>query len=261
MANEYGESSSITVEMDGPFGNTDSSVKSAEIKLLLADWKNGESPYYQTITLDGVSTKSKVDLQPTHEQIAALGATGTALTVKNEAGCIMVYAVGGKPDSDLSLLATITEVSGDGVIWGSTVGSPTAALIAELKTVKETANSAVQRSGDTMTGKLSVPTPTAAAHAVNKGYADTRQVAITLLASGWTGDTAPYVQNVEVDGLTDEKYAKAYPVWPEALEDKLALSEETAKVRAATRSGGTMTFECWEEMPELDIPVTVEVYV
>lgn len=88
-----------------------------------------------------------------------------------------------------------------------------------------------------------------------------KTVLVTLSTSGWTGDTAPYVQSVEVDGLTDEKFAKAYPAWPETLEDKLALSEETVKVRAATRSGNTMTFECWEDKPTLDIPVIVEVYV
>lgn len=261
MANEYGESSSIEVTMDGPFGNTGSSIKTVEIQLSLAGWKNGESPYYQTVTLDGVSTKSKVDLQPTHEQIAVLGATGTALTVANEAGTITVYAVGGKPASDLLLLATITEVFGGGVIWGGMVGASTAPLIAGLKTAKETADGAVKRSGGTMTGPLNLPAPTQNAHAVNKGYVDTKAVTITLLDNGWTGDTAPYTQSVEIDGLTDEKFAKAYPAWPEALEDKLALSEETAKVRSASRSGSTMTFECWEEKPTLDIPVVVEVYV
>ena len=70
-----------------------------------------------------------------------------------------------------------------------------------------------------------------------------------------------YVQSIEISGLTDEKKVKAYPAWPATLADKLALSEETAKVRACRRSGSVMNFECWEGVPTLDIPIVVEVYV
>lgn len=84
----------------------------------------------------------------------------------------------------------------------------------------------------------------------------------TLTSGGWTSSsTGGYVQTITVSGLTDEKKAKSYPVWPSSLSQKIALAEETAKVRACTRSGNKMTFECWEEKPGANIPIVVEVYV
>lgn len=104
--------------------------------------------------------------------------------------------------------------------------------------------------------------PVADDEAVNWGTAKTKRVSITLSAGAWVEDAAAgFIQTVMVEGLTDEKKTKAYPAWPETLAEKLTLSEETAKVKACTRSGSSMTFECWEEMPTLDIPVVVEVYV
>lgn len=84
----------------------------------------------------------------------------------------------------------------------------------------------------------------------------------TLTTGGWSSSsTGGYVQTITVSGLTDEKKAKSYPVWPSSLSQKIALAEETAKVRACTRSGNKMTFECWEEKPASNIPIVVEVYV
>ena len=82
----------------------------------------------------------------------------------------------------------------------------------------------------------------------------------TLTASNWSS-SAPYTQSITVEGLSDGVNAKAYPQWPEALADKLALGEETVKIRSCERSGSTMTFQCWEDKPVLDIPIIVEVYV
>lgn len=82
----------------------------------------------------------------------------------------------------------------------------------------------------------------------------------TLTAAGWTAsDTAGFVQSVVVDGLTDDKKVRVYPAIPTTLAEKLALAEETPKVKACTRTGNTMTFEAWEETPALDIPIIVEV--
>lgn len=89
-----------------------------------------------------------------------------------------------------------------------------------------------------------------------------KSVEATLTTSGWSSSsTGGYVQTITVSGLTDEKKAKSYPVWPSSLTQKIALAEETAKVRACTRSGNKMTFEAWEEKPASNIPIIVEVYV
>lgn len=116
--------------------------------------------------------------------------------------------------------------------------------------------------GGNMTGPLGVPAPTKNAHAVNKEYADTKAETATLTASGWVSSAVSgFVQTITVTGLTDGKKAIVYPVQPETLAEKLALAEELAKVRACSRSGNQLTFECWEEKPTVDISVMVEVYV
>lgn len=118
----------------------------------------------------------------------------------------------------------------------------------------------VSKTGDTMTGPLTIPTPTAYGHAVNKDYVDTKTVSATLSASGWS-DTAPYSQSVTVAGLTDARRAHAHPVYSGTLETDLAIKEACACVSYAKRSGTTVTFYCLEDIPETDIPVEVEVGV
>lgn len=84
----------------------------------------------------------------------------------------------------------------------------------------------------------------------------------TLSASSWVSSaTSGFVQTITVAGLTDNKKAEVYPVQPSTLEAKLSMADETSKVRACSRSGNRITFECWEEKPEIDIPIIVEVYV
>lgn len=93
-----------------------------------------------------------------------------------------------------------------------------------------------------------------------KDYAKTTTVSATLSASSWVGNSAPYTQSVEVDGLTDNHRASAHPVYPGALAADLVLKEACAAVSYAKHSGSTVTFVCLEDKPETDIPVEVEVY-
>lgn len=87
-----------------------------------------------------------------------------------------------------------------------------------------------------------------------------RTINITLSAAGWAAsETAGFVQSIIVEGLTDQRKVKVYPAIPATLTDKLALVEETPKVKACSRDGNTMTFEAWEEAPVRDIPIVVEV--
>ena len=110
MVHQYGAGGTMTVEMDGPFGSFGSLVKVVEIPLPVSGWKNANSPFFQNITIDGVSVNSKVDLQLTLEQIASVFSAGFGLTAVNDAGTVIVYAIGKKPTSDITINATITEV-------------------------------------------------------------------------------------------------------------------------------------------------------
>lgn len=112
MALQYGSGSGISVFMDGPFGNAGGAkVKVTEIDLPASGWKGGESPYSQVVTVDGVSVNSKVDLQPSVEQLTEFHELDLAFTTENDAGVVTVYAVGDKPDKDYTVQVTILEVT------------------------------------------------------------------------------------------------------------------------------------------------------
>lgn len=109
--------------------------------------------------------------------------------------------------------------------------------------------------------------PSDNADAANKSYVDTAlngvktvSVSATLTVAGWTG-SAPYVQSVTIEGMTDAKKAMAYPVYGSDTSANIALKEACGMVSFASRSGSVLTFTCLEDKPTVDIPITVEVYV
>ena len=79
---------------------------------LSAAW-SGNGPYTQTVTVTGaaVTQHSKVDLQPTAAQLAALLADGvTALVIENNAGTLTAYALGAAASASMTVQCTVTEV-------------------------------------------------------------------------------------------------------------------------------------------------------
>lgn len=87
----------------------------AEIKtgsLTLSTTWSGGGPYTQSVSITGVTAASRVDLQPTATQLAALITDGvTALTVENNNGTLTVYALGAAPSAAMTVQYTMTEVS------------------------------------------------------------------------------------------------------------------------------------------------------
>lgn len=110
MALNYGERNNYSVQMAGPFGSVGSSGKITTVTMPTAAWKNAESPFFQTVEIAGISESSLVQLQPTKEQVAKLCVDGTALHIENDSGITTAYAIGTKPDEDLVLQVTLTEV-------------------------------------------------------------------------------------------------------------------------------------------------------
>lgn len=79
---------------------------------LSADWAGDASPYTQTVTISGTTANSKVDLQPDATAIAQMADDGAvALYIVNDNGTMTAYAVGEKPTAEMTIQATITEVS------------------------------------------------------------------------------------------------------------------------------------------------------
>ena len=146
----------------------------------------------------------------------------------------------------IDLLAQLNEL-----VDGDTVGQLIAAI-----------NEKVPKSGGTMTGNISIPAPSEEAHAVNKGYVDTTTAQISLPASSWTGDAAPYTHTVAVDGLVDGRRVMVYPVYDGVnIDTDLAMKEACGCISYAKRSGSNITFTCLEDKPSVDINIVAEVYV
>lgn len=110
MAASYGAAASFTATFAGPFAGGSTGIpKICSISLPVSGWKSANSPYSQMISVDGVSTESKIDLQADSAQMAKLLKTSTMIFVVNDQGTVTAYAVGEKPKEDLTFQGCITE--------------------------------------------------------------------------------------------------------------------------------------------------------
>ena len=80
------------------------------VTTLSSAWEGTESPYSHVVNIEGVTESSRVDLQPTGEQLNTLATNRTILNTANDNGTVTVYAVGNKPTEDYTMQVTITEV-------------------------------------------------------------------------------------------------------------------------------------------------------
>lgn len=110
MALDYGTGGNYTVSLGGPYGSSGSVVKVTSITLPAANWKGAASPYSQVVEVEEASINSKVDLQPTVEQLEIFHDKDLAFTTENDGGVVTVYAIGDKPTNDYTIQATVMEV-------------------------------------------------------------------------------------------------------------------------------------------------------
>ena len=106
-----------------PYMSVDSFIlpTPASITLLPDEWQpvldENNNPiehrYYQSVTVNNavVTPNSKVDLQPSPEQLAVFHEKDIAFTAINRGGNVRVCVVGQKPTSKYTMQATVTEVA------------------------------------------------------------------------------------------------------------------------------------------------------
>jgi hypothetical protein len=289
MAMEYGYGGGVSVTMDGPFSGSGgaSGAKIITISAPVANWKGGESPFSQVVPVDGITVASKLDVQLSEEQITHFKDKIIAFQAVNNTGIITMYAYGSAPDVDMEIQTTITEVAGDGVIQGNifTTTNPQAdygqtdpskadfiknkpdeAIAKAQRTAdsgKEIAQAALARTGGEMTGHMTVLEPAADGNPATKKYVDgvvsrTHMTAtVTLLTSGWSG-SAPYTQTVAV-AVTADDAPHVCLIPDENAPSVVAQEESWGCVSRGVTADGSITFICYEEKPEVDLHIQMEV--
>ena len=93
-----------------------SSTKTIWIELPSSDWEEDGLKCYQIIPNDDeiFTQYSKVDLQPTVEQLIIFHEKDISFVTENDGGIMMIYCIGQKPEGDYTIQATVTEVEING---------------------------------------------------------------------------------------------------------------------------------------------------
>lgn len=138
---------------------------------------------------------------------------------------------------------------------------------------QETADNALPKKGGEMSGNISmsgnlingVGNPVEEADAVPKkfmeDYVASKHLPLTgtLVAANWEGETAPYVQTLAFEGISEEDRPHVSAVYSEDLETAIAEKEAWSMVSDGETGENTVKFTCFEDKPELDISIQIEV--
>ena len=99
-------------------------VPTVGVTLKASAWEGSDNAYSQVVTVPGVTRYTKVDLQPTPEQLEEFHYKTLAFVTENVNGIVTVYSIGDKPEGDHTIPVTLTAVECGGKIRGNTVGTP-----------------------------------------------------------------------------------------------------------------------------------------
>ena len=136
-------------------------------------------------------------------------------------------------------------------------------------------------SGGTMTGEINmngrrfynVMTPVQDTEVAHKKYVDdgfekskkytddkVTPFGCVLTASGWVGDTTPFKQTIDIEGILGTDRPHYGPVYSENTETALAEREAFAMVDDLDTADGSVTFTCFEDKPEVNLTIQMEVH-
>lgn len=112
-SNEYDALTAIIVEARTLIDDLKNSTRvvTSGVTLLADNWQGEDSPYSQVVEIEGTTEYSKIDLQPSVEQLAIFHDKDLAFVTENEDGVVTVYAIGDKPTNDYTIQVTIMEVT------------------------------------------------------------------------------------------------------------------------------------------------------
>lgn len=109
---KIGDGVSTFAELD--YISVDSFIlpKPAMVHLGTSWTEDSDNRYYQVVTVQNavVTANSKIDLQPTAEQLTIFHEKDLAFVAENEGGTVYIYCVGQVPQNEYNINATVTEV-------------------------------------------------------------------------------------------------------------------------------------------------------
>lgn len=95
----------------GDSGGASSAAYISTLSLDASKWTTvADNLYSQVVAIDGVTENSKVDLNPSVEQLAIFYEKDIAFVTENDDGVVTVYCIGQKPLNTYDMQVTITEV-------------------------------------------------------------------------------------------------------------------------------------------------------
>ena len=102
-----------------PYMSVDSFIlpAPASITIYADKWiQAADNRWYQVVEVakSTITSNSKVDLQPSSEQLSIFYEKDLAFVTENEDGVVSVYCVGKIPQNDYVIQATVTEVAANG---------------------------------------------------------------------------------------------------------------------------------------------------
>ena len=142
------------------------------------------------------------------------------------------------------------------IIKGNSVGHP---LPDPRKGL--TMQGAINMNGQALTG---LKRPEADSDAATKKYAEDYSKSlhkffdVDLPAVGWN-DAAPYTQTIAVEGILETDRPHWGIVYSEDADTALAEKEAFALVDVLDTADGSVKFTCFEEKPEVDLTIQMEV--
>lgn len=84
---------------------------------------------------------------------------------------------------------------------------------------------------------------------------------LILYANGWSESNAPYTYTTSIPNLDNKTQLKIYPSFPDGFEEKVAYKKECAKICHCEREDSILIFECWEDVPTVDITLIAEMNI
>lgn len=100
-------------------------VPSSSVTTLASAWVGSEYKYSQVVTIPGVTTHTKVDIQATSDQLVDFHPKVLGFVAENDGGTVTIFAIGDKPRNDHTFQVTLTEVQAAGNIRGNFVSTTT----------------------------------------------------------------------------------------------------------------------------------------